>query len=138
VSGPIDTLPNDATIQISTVNTKAQERQGILNAAHLLYHEFWGENINNLLDFVPGHPNVKYLATEPIASLNGSLVYIPSILLVRKEYEDLYDALWSYETNRTRKPLIPGGVVVAGQPGIGKHVSLTMFSFDNKTNATRL
>lgn len=127
-------LPSGASVELrfSTVFDDAQERRVILNDAHLIYRGFWGKNINNLLQPVQNHPDVKYLATEHITPFNGRLVSIPNVLLVRKEYEVLYKDLWSYKVNRRKIPLIPGGVVVVGQPGIGKRLSL-MFSFGYTT-----
>jgi hypothetical protein len=108
----------------------------------MVYRVFWGKDnydIDVLLRPVPDHPDVKYLATEHIVTLK-SLGYMPTVLLVRKEYEVLYETLRSYK--EIRDPLLPacgrGGVVIAGQPGIGKHLSLTVFSFGNKCYLTEL
>jgi hypothetical protein len=91
-----------------------------LEAAHVVYHQFWGNDINELLQPVPGYPDVKYLPTKYTAPLRSSLLYGPVILLVREEYKTLYNNIWSYKKFPER-----GGVVVSGQPGIGMHILLT-------------
>ncbi|KAH9077651.1 hypothetical protein EDB83DRAFT_2345111 [Lactarius deliciosus] len=91
-------------------------RRKTLRAAHRVYYKFWGEDLNNLLQPVP-HSNFQFLAKEQIdyLGLNAHFLYDEAVLLVRKEYKVAYPALRSYKTN-----LRSGGVVVTGQPGIGK------------------
>ena len=51
----------------------------------------------------------RYLAAERphIVSLRGSLLYGPTVYLVRKEYEIIYENLWSYKGDRMKDPLEP-------------------------------
>ncbi|KAH9180779.1 hypothetical protein EDB89DRAFT_66709 [Lactarius sanguifluus] len=85
-----------------------------------VYYTFWGKDLNKLLQLVPECGDFRYLTKEQIHKLGvrGPLGYREVVLLVRKEYEDAYSELRSYQS-------IPeesrgGGVVVLGQPGIGK------------------
>jgi hypothetical protein len=118
----------------------AKSRRAILEDAHRMYRAFWGNNIYNIDDIlqpVPNYPDVRYLETEHIAPLSRSLLFIPNVLVVRKEYEVIYDTLSSYGGDRWIRPLTPtGGVVIAGQPGIGKHLSRSVFSFVHKCYPT--
>lgn len=99
----------------STVLECATRRQWLLEPAHHLYYAFWAKNPDELLQPVPGYPNLKYFTREQIEPLKRCL-YGEDILLVREEYKDVYNALWRYKKAPRR-----GGVVIAGQPGIGKH-----------------
>ncbi|KAH8990815.1 hypothetical protein EDB92DRAFT_1816611 [Lactarius akahatsu] len=67
---------------------------------------------------VPDHGEFQYLKKGQIDSLGlAALLYNESALLIRKEYKVIHDDLRSYERDPTRRG---GGVVVTGQPGIGK------------------
>ncbi|KAH9169343.1 hypothetical protein EDB89DRAFT_1478125 [Lactarius sanguifluus] len=90
----------------------------ILEAAHIVYYQVWGENLDKLLQRVPDHGEFQYLKEEQIDSLGlGALLYNESALLIRKEYKVVHDDLRLYERDLSRRG---GGVVVTGQPGIGK------------------
>ncbi|KAH9071614.1 hypothetical protein EDB83DRAFT_260484 [Lactarius deliciosus] len=94
-------------------------RRRLLEAAHLVYYQFWGRDVNNSLQPVPGYENIKYMTEELICSLGlrEFLGYDEVVLLIREEYEYAYGQLRSYEGDPKTKG---GGVVVLGQPGIGK------------------
>jgi hypothetical protein len=85
-----------------------------LEPAHHLYHVFWAEDLDELLQPVPGYPNLKYFTKEQIEPLKRCF-YHEDVLLVREEYKDVYNALWRHKAPRR------GGVVITGQLGIGKH-----------------
>ncbi|KAH9071569.1 hypothetical protein EDB83DRAFT_257774 [Lactarius deliciosus] len=91
----------------------------LLEAAYLVYYQFWGKDVNNSLRPVSGCENIKYMTEEQICDLGfrRCLGYDEVVLLVRKEYEYAYGQLRSYEGDSKTKG---GGVVVLGQPGIGK------------------
>src|SRR6266404_10010545 len=88
----------------------------ILEAANLVYHEFWGNDLGTLLQPVPDCRNFEYLTKEVVISLHLSkLLYPGTTLLVHTEYEAVYNDLQQYNVLSESK----GGVVVMGQPGIG-------------------
>ena len=89
-----------------------------------MYYAFWAKNLDELLQPVPGYPNLMYFTREQIKLLKRCF-YGENVLLVREEYKDVYNALWRYKAPRR------GGVVVAGQPGIGKHAQSLVVSFAN-------
>ncbi|KAH9035027.1 hypothetical protein EDB85DRAFT_951016 [Lactarius pseudohatsudake] len=91
-------------------------RRGTLRAAHRMYNSFWGKSLNNLLQPVPDS-NFQFLTEEQIdyLGLKTHLFYNEDVLLIREEYTVAYPTLRSYKKNPGS-----GGVVVTGQPGIGK------------------
>ncbi|KAH9048862.1 hypothetical protein EDB84DRAFT_1574436 [Lactarius hengduanensis] len=93
-----------------------QLRREALRAAHRVYYKFWGNDLNNLLQPVPDS-NFQFLSKEQIdyLGLKTDFLYSQPVLLVRNEYKVAYPTLRSYKTNPRS-----GGVVVTGQPGIGK------------------
>jgi hypothetical protein len=104
----------------------------ILEAAHLVYYEFWGKDLENILQ---NCGNFKYLAEEQIDSLKlDKLLYNGVVLLARKEYEVAYHDLCSYKKNRDTPNT--GGVIVTGQSGIGMHLSPSAVSFANNCHPT--
>jgi hypothetical protein len=94
-----------------------------LEAAHLVYYEFWGRNINEILQPVPGHGDLKYLTTQQIdfIGLREHLCFNEEVLLIREEYKLAYTELKSDEENHLKER--SGGIVVTGQPGIGMHLT---------------
>ncbi len=107
-------------------------RRRILEAAHLVYYQFWGEQSEHLghqLQPVPGYGHLQYLNEERINSLGlKTLDYNEVVLLVREEYEVAYNYLRLCEGNPDSRG---GGMVVTGQPGIGLHLPPTTVSFAN-------
>ncbi|KAH9030527.1 hypothetical protein EDB85DRAFT_1429344 [Lactarius pseudohatsudake] len=93
-----------------------QIRRETLRAAYCVYYKFWGNDLNNLLQPVPDS-NFQFLSNEQIdyLGLKTDFLYEEAVLLVRNEYKVAYPTLRSYKTNPRS-----GGVVVTGQPGIGK------------------
>ncbi|KAH8981944.1 hypothetical protein EDB86DRAFT_3129307 [Lactarius hatsudake] len=91
-------------------------RRGTLRAAHRVYNKFWGKSLNNLLQPVPDS-NFQFLTEEQInyLGLRDHLLYHEVTLLAREEYKVAYPTLRSYKESPRS-----GGVVVTGQPGIGK------------------
>lgn len=86
------------------------------DAAGLIHARFWGKDLDELLESVPGRDNLKYLTKEQTDPLRTGLYYREEVLLVRKDYDVTYHYIMSYKKNpRT------GGMVVTGQPGIGMH-----------------
>ncbi|KAH9048878.1 hypothetical protein EDB84DRAFT_1556546 [Lactarius hengduanensis] len=105
-------------VAFSNLPSEFEGPRRILEAAHILYYQVWGENIETLLQHVPDHGEIQYLKKGQIDSLGlAALLYNESALLIRKEYKVIHDDLRSYERDPTRRG---GGVVVTGQPGIGK------------------
>jgi len=78
--------------------------------------------------------NVAAITEEQINYLGVKyLFYSKFILLVCKEYKYAYDKLWSWE----RDPVSRGsGVVILGQPEIGRYLSPTTVSFTNICHST--
>jgi len=96
----------------------------ILEAASLVYYEFWGGDLDKILQPVPNCGNFKYLSEKQIDSLKlHRLLYREAVLLAREEYEVAFKDLWSYKEEDPKSR--GGGVVVTGQEGIGMHHSLT-------------
>lgn len=86
-------------------------------AAHTLYYNVWGYELNSIFQAVPGWGDYMYMTEQKIDDLGlGCLDYDEKALLVRKEYENSYKDLENYKATSTRS----GGAVVTGQPGIGK------------------
>ncbi|KAI0245653.1 hypothetical protein BJV78DRAFT_1287359 [Lactifluus subvellereus] len=91
--------------------------QDTLRAARKLYDTLWGKDLNVILLDVPNGNGLKYVPRSQVEDLElHHLEYPEYALLIRKEYIFAFDEL---ET-RPRK----GGVVVSGQPGIGKSTFL--------------
>jgi len=106
----------------STAKDQFAGKRRLLEAANLVFHDFWGENKNLdiALHRVPGHDSFQYLTEEKVNSLYlGTLGYPGKALLIRPEYEAMYNELLS--SNRECHGV--GGVVVTGQPGIGMCLS---------------
>jgi hypothetical protein len=97
-----------------------ETRRAVLEAAHLVYYEFWGKPLDELLHSVTDcGGNFKYFTEEQINTLRlRDLLYTGDALLVRDEYEVSYKALCSYKEDS-----LIWGVVVTGQPGIGMHLA---------------
>jgi hypothetical protein len=111
-----------------------ESHQKRLEAAHLVYYELWGKDLDKLLQPVPDSNNFKYLTKKQIDSLGlRRLGYDEVVLLVRDEYKLAYNDLCSYNKRLKGRR---GGVVVTGQPGIGMHFSLTVVSFANNHHPT--
>ncbi|KAI0245655.1 hypothetical protein BJV78DRAFT_1287361 [Lactifluus subvellereus] len=93
--------------------------QDTLRAARKLYDTLWGKDLNVILLDVPNGDGLKYVPRSQVNNLElHHLEYKEYALLIRKEYIFAFDAL---ET-RPREKI--GGVVVSGQPGIGKSTFL--------------
>ncbi|KAF8274006.1 hypothetical protein EI94DRAFT_1714501 [Lactarius quietus] len=106
-----------------------EDRHAFMEAAHLVYNEFWNKNLDNLLEPVPDCGNFKYLTREKIERLGlRESFYFPAVaLLVREEYKVAYDYLRSHhddDPNRSHN-----GMIVTGQPGIGKSCFLYYLLF---------
>ncbi|KAH8982416.1 hypothetical protein EDB92DRAFT_124476 [Lactarius akahatsu] len=115
---PLPTRRIHIFVTFTNLPREFEGRRQLLEAANLVYYQFLGKDINNSLQPVPGYENIKYMTKEQLCSLGlGSLGYNEVVLLVRKEYEYAYGQLRSYEGDPKTKG---GGVVVLGQPGIGK------------------
>lgn len=102
-----------------------------LEAAHRVYYAFWGKgSLDRLLQPVPGR-NLKYFPKTLIDFLQiQSLSYNGSILLIRDEYELAFTKL--QEEEGKEKEIRSSGMVVTGQPGIGKHLApVAIFSAKN-------
>ena len=100
----------------STANDKFAAKRRLLEAANLLYYGSWGNDLGTLLQPVPGYDKFNHLTKEKVNSLHLDAFYYPgTALLVRTEYEAIYDEL--LEENRLCDGV--GGVIVTGQPGIG-------------------
>jgi hypothetical protein len=98
-----------------------------LKSAHLVYYKFWGETLDGILELVgPNCGNLKYLSQNHIGPLDlHHLLFSEEVLLVRDEYEIVYEDLCSYKAEAKVKR---GGVVVTGQPGIGMLLLPTLAS----------
>ena len=121
-------------LNVSHLSTVPSEFEGcwiFLDTAHRVYYKCWGKNLDELLRPVPECNDFKYIAKEQIHSLGiRDLNYRADVLLVRKEYEDAYEELRSWERNPLDRG---GGAVVLGHPGIGRQLSPTVVSFaDNR------
>ncbi len=109
----------------STAKDKFARKRELLEAANLVFHDFWGENKNLdiALHRVPGHDSFQYLTEEKVNSLYlRTLGYPGNALLIRPEYEAMYNELLSSNSESHGV----GGVVVTGQPGIGMCLSPTV------------
>ncbi|KAH9030107.1 hypothetical protein EDB85DRAFT_1453637 [Lactarius pseudohatsudake] len=116
---PLPTRQVHVFVTFTNLPLEFEGHRRLLEAAHLVYYQFWGQDVNNSLQPVPGCENIQYMTEEQICNLGlrRSLGYDEVVLLVRKEYEYAYGQLRSYEGDTKTKG---GGVVVFGQPGIGK------------------
>ncbi|KAH9064626.1 hypothetical protein EDB87DRAFT_1598434 [Lactarius vividus] len=103
-------------VRFTDLPEEMELRRGALRAAHRVYYRFWGKDLNNLLQPVRDS-NFQFLSEEQIdyLGLRAHFLYDEAVLLVRKEYKIAYPILQSY-----KKTPRSGGVVVTGQPGIGK------------------
>lgn len=99
-----------------------------LEAAHLVYYKFWGDNgLDKQLQPALGC-NFNYLPRQLIDSLKlRSLSYKEPVLLIREEYELAFQYLKAQEGKG--QDIRSGGVVITGQPGIGTYLSLSVISF---------
>lgn len=89
----------------------------LYKAAHTLYHQVWGHKSDDIFEAVPGRGDYRYLTTQKIVDLGlKALSYKAKFLLVRKEFEIAHKELEGFNA----PPNESGGVVVTGQPGIGK------------------
>ncbi|KAH9011684.1 hypothetical protein EDB84DRAFT_1647058 [Lactarius hengduanensis] len=81
-----------------------------------MYYKFWGKDLNTLLQ-PAWDSNFQFLAKEQIdyLGLKAHFLYDGDVLLVRNEYKVAFPTLQTYKKNPRS-----GGVVVTGQPGIGK------------------
>ncbi|KAI9463713.1 hypothetical protein BJY52DRAFT_1184710 [Lactarius psammicola] len=105
-------------VTFTDLSSEFEGRRIFLDAAHRVYYECWGKNLDELLRPVPECNDFKYIAKEQIHSLGiRDLNYRADVLLVRKEYKDAYEELRSWERNPLDRG---GGAVVLGHPGIGK------------------
>jgi hypothetical protein len=115
-------------------------RQKTLEAAYLVYDQFWGKDFDQVLQPVPNCGNSKYLAKQQIDSLGvRRLRYPEDVLLVREEYTVAYSALQLYKKEDASQLLHTkrsGGVVVTGQPGIGMNLMWTMVFFADNCHPT--
>jgi hypothetical protein len=93
----------------------------MLEAAHLVYYQFWSRNLDKVLQPVPNCGNFKYLTKQQIDSLSlrKHLCFNEDVLLVREEYKAAYTELKLCEDNHLVERT--GGMVVTGQSGIGMH-----------------
>lgn len=111
-------------LTLCTVPSGFQTRQGLLEAAHRLYYEFWGNTLDHHLRPVPDSGGFMYLTQEKInyLQLRDQFFYLEDTLLVRNEYEVAYqDLVLTHDNPRSR------GVVVLGQSGIGVHLTSLWF-----------
>lgn len=139
---PIPDLANDLTIlwndqsllhsgkflTLPTVLPKVAASRILLEAAQLVYYEFWGKDVKDLLQDVPGHGNLQYLPQVQVDSLGLKHLFCPQVLLVCGEYKVVYEDLKPYGNDLEHRW---GGVVVIGQPGIGMCLSPTAVTFAN-------
>ncbi|KAH9061048.1 hypothetical protein EDB87DRAFT_475280 [Lactarius vividus] len=90
-----------------------------MRAAERLYDKLWGKDLSVILEEISDSGNTwKYVPKKHIDSLNMAVLGYPDEhgLLVRQEY----DVAWrdfDYDTARSKGQ---NGVIVTGQPGIGK------------------
>jgi hypothetical protein len=107
----------------------------VLKSAYLVYYKFWGSNLDDILDPVgPDCGKLKYFSQNQIGRLNlKPLRYLKEALLVRDEYEVVYEDLCSY---KDKARLRGGGVVVTGQPGIGMLLLPTLASITHNLHPT--
>ncbi|KAH9003452.1 hypothetical protein EDB86DRAFT_2362458 [Lactarius hatsudake] len=90
-----------------------------MQAAERLYDKLWGKDLSVILEEISDNGNTwKYVPKKHIDSLNMADLGYPDDhgLLVREEY----DAAWRSFNYDTAKSKGQGGVIVTGQPGIGK------------------
>jgi hypothetical protein len=113
-----------------------ESRRGLLEAAHLVHHKFWGNKLDELLQPVPDC-NFKYFTEELINSLSlrRHLLYNEAVLLVRREYLIVYKDLVLWENKPKARG---GGVVILGQPGIGAVPLTNSVSFANNQSRKNL
>lgn len=110
-------------LTLSTVlKDEARQQLLLLDPAHHLYLGFWGKPLDEIVQPVPNHPKFGHFTEETILPLKMFL-YREKTLLIREEYKILYDTLRSYKKVETA-----GGVVIAGQPGIGEYIRLALWS----------
>ncbi|KAH9072364.1 hypothetical protein EDB83DRAFT_2289207 [Lactarius deliciosus] len=91
-----------------------------VRVAERLYETLWGEDLNVILEEISGVDGTtwKYVPKTHIGSLQ-KLGYTESCgLLLRPEYDIAFRTIC--EDHKTAKARQCGGVVVTGQPGIGK------------------
>ncbi|KAI0250344.1 hypothetical protein BJV78DRAFT_1283292 [Lactifluus subvellereus] len=94
------------------------DMQGILQAALKLYGTLWGKDLNDILLDVPHGNGLKYVPKSWMDDLElRAFKYKEDAFLVREEYAFAFDKL---ETRSADSEKRGGGVVVLGQPGIGK------------------
>ncbi|KAH9074236.1 hypothetical protein EDB83DRAFT_1946033 [Lactarius deliciosus] len=90
-----------------------------MRAAERLYDKLWGTDLSVILEEISDKGNTwKYVPKKHIDSLNMADLGYPEEhgLLVRQEY----DVAWGDFDYDTAKSKGRGGVIVTGQPGIGK------------------
>ncbi|KAH9074287.1 hypothetical protein EDB83DRAFT_2657196 [Lactarius deliciosus] len=91
----------------------------MMQAAERLYDKLWGTDLSAILEEISDKGNTwKYVPKKHIDSLNMVDLGYPEEhgLLVRQEYEVAWED-FDYDTARSKGQ---NGVVVTGQPGIGK------------------
>ncbi|KAI0255005.1 hypothetical protein BJV78DRAFT_810987 [Lactifluus subvellereus] len=92
--------------------------QDIHQAALKLYGTLWGKDLNDILLDVPDGNGLKYVPKSRMDDLElRAFKYKEDAFLVREEYSFAFDELETRSADSEKKG---GGVVVLGQPGIGK------------------
>ncbi|KAH9035816.1 hypothetical protein EDB84DRAFT_1577925 [Lactarius hengduanensis] len=90
-----------------------------MRAAERLYDKLWGKDLSVILEEISDNGNTwKYVPKKHIDSLDMANLGFPDEhgLLVRPEYDVAWED-FDYDAARTKGQ---GGIVVTGQPGIGK------------------
>jgi hypothetical protein len=91
-----------------------------MSAAENLHERMWGQNINGILEEITDPEGVtwEYVPKRQIDTLELNELGCPQInaLLVRPEYKNALES-FDYDAAIERQC---GGVVVTGQPGVGK------------------
>ncbi len=96
-----------------------------MRAAETLYNKLWGKDLNVILEEISDNGTIwKYVPERHIRSLGMKVLGYPERcgLLVRPEYDVAFGML--NEDHKTAMEENCGGVVVTGQPGIGRLSSL--------------
>jgi hypothetical protein len=89
-------------------------------AAQKLYSTLWQKDLGKILVDVPNNKELRYLPKSEVDNLElHSLGYFEDVLLIRKEYLTIMNVL----NTKSWKECGGHGVVIIGQPGIGKKLS---------------
>lgn len=110
----IDPVPQSPEVAIIPPSPEVME---FVRVARKLHENVWGQDLNPNLRDVPGESTLKYLPNAYLDFLELKVLgYTEKCLLIRAEY---YVALGGFNPQAAISRMC-GGVVVTGQPGIGK------------------